>query len=140
MFARRPPRPNTTGSPSPEFLLNGRSSPPRHGSENRSITPSPPQGAVGSNPNIGAQTQQPLLRFRSDNHFETSQELEAKAERQNRQREVLDAQIAEKQARLEAEQAEVSAPSRLLNLLLVPPGRNVSPSRVRRLSLSRHFH
>lgn len=108
-FTRRPPLPSATGTASPERSLNmdSTSSPARRWSDNRSGTSSPPPGAVGSNPNIGAQTQQPLLRFRSDNHFETSQELEARAERQNRQRAELDAQIAEKQARLEAEQAEV---------------------------------
>jgi hypothetical protein len=83
------------------------SSPVHRMSENQNMTNSPPPGAVGSNPNFGAQTQQPLLRFRSDNHFETSEEVEARVERQSRQRALLDAQIAEKQARLEAEQAEV---------------------------------
>ena len=91
--------------------MHGASTTPRCTTENRSTASSPPQGAVGSNPNIGAQTQQPLLRFRSDNHFETSQEIEARADRQNRQSAELDAQIAEKQARLEAEQAEVSTPT-----------------------------
>lgn len=104
-FPRQPKRPGATESPSPE--AKHASGSPFHRSTSRSVTSSPPAGAVGSNPNIGAQTQQPLLRFRSDNHFETSQELVARAERQNRQRAELDAQIAEKQARLEAEQAEV---------------------------------